>query len=164
MLDIAILLTFAFEKTPIRKNKIKHFRINTLRGKITENRGLLISVSVGSVSAIVLPMIADIMGIFGPYLYRVEYLFFATLWLHLMLAYYIRYSTVLSLAQIVKNKIFMTTLISAAVFVLLCIIIAPLGLFFELVSHPIAYFLMSFMPAVIFSVSCEMISHFKSSK
>ena len=164
LIDIAILLTMAFDKSPIKRLKVKLFRISSLSKKITENKGLLISAIIGGISAIVLPMIADLIGVFGPYLYRVEYLFFAVLWLHLALAYYIRYSSVLSVAKIRKNKIFVITLVSVVVFAVLSILIAPFGMLFEMVSHPIAYFIMSFIPSVIFSVSCEIISHLKINK
>ena len=159
-----VLLALALDKSPIKRIKAQRLRIATLKEKIKESKYLLISVAVGGGSAIVLPMLADVIGVFGPYLYRVEYLFLATLWLHLTLAYYVRYSTVMAVIRLPKNKLLVFTMVGVIMFVLLCIVIAPMGLLFEMEAYPIPYFIMSFVPSLLFSVSCEIMSWLKSNR
>ncbi len=158
VLDILVLLLFAYDNTSAVQCNKKSFKIKSLKACASNNMNLILCALLSGIFAIFLPIAASLVGIFGPYLFRVEYMFFAVIWLHLVLAYYIRYGSLKNIRFALKNKRFIFLIISVVAFVLLTIIISPLGLVFEMASHPIAYFIMSFVPAIIFSV-CHKLLH-----
>ncbi len=153
--DVFVLLILADDRTVVPHINIEQYKITTLKKHVSNNAWLLLSASVASLLAIIIPMIMEALSIFGHYLYRVEYLFFAVLWLHVTLTYYIRYGSIFNIKPAVKNKKMLALFISVAIFALASIFIKPYGLLFEMESHPIAYVLASFVPSIIFAVMTE---------
>lgn len=157
IIDIFVLLILAFDNASTSRS-VKQFKIRSLKEILRTNRTLNLCTVIASVGALLLPLLMNMLGIFGAYLYRVEYLFCAVLWLHLILIYCVRYGTVFNVRNAIKNKLFVALLVFAVVFVALTKIIPAFGLIFEIVSYPLAYFIASFVPAVIFSFSYELLS------
>ena len=164
LLDLLVLLLFAFDKTPVPQGVIKYSRIRSPKLVLLANKRLALCAVGAGFGALVIPMAVNAIGIFGPYIYRVEYMFFAMIWIHIVLAYYIRYGSVSKIKFALKNKKLFALVASALVFVGLTLLFPQLGLAFEMVSHPLAYFLLSFLPAIIFSLCFEMTGVIKGQK
>ena len=66
-----------------------------------------------------------------------------------------RYKTILNVREVIKNRIFMAMTIGVVVFVAMISFITPLGLLFEVISNPLPYFVLSFIPVLLFAVIME---------
>ena len=161
VIDIFVLLMFALDKKA-PTNKIKKIRkISSVKQQIIENKSLVIPSALGAVVAIILPIIIDTLGLIGPYLYKTEYLFFAMLWLHVAMLFFVRYENIFNIGQAIKNKFFIGITVGVVAFVALIMLITPFGLLFDILSNPLPYCILSFVPAILFSISFYVISHLK---
>ena len=118
-------------------------------GSIREHsaKDLILSVSATSIIMIGLPYVMELSGWFGPYLYQTEYLFFAMLFL--------QWSVLLSLCRVRDGN---STLRRMFLWIggILCVLLLSLfllspstGAWMGVEKHPIPYFLVSILPAVI---------------
>lgn len=158
IIDVAVMLMLALDKKARGgANDDKHiYRIKPLKQHISSDKMLMLSALIASVVAIFLPLIIESTGLFGTYLYQVEYLLCTVLWLHITLIYYTRYDSVKNIRSVIKNKWFLGIVGGCVVFVLIVSVITPIGLAFDFVYNPIAYFAVSFIPSVVFGTMYEL--------
>lgn len=164
IINIFVMLILSDDKKNVPHSNIEQYKIKSLKAHISSNKSLILTVVGASLSAIVIPMIMDIIGVFGHYLYKVEFSLFSVLWLHLTLAYYVRYTSVSNVRYALKNKKMIALFIGVAVFAFAISIIAPFGLLLEFESLPLTYFVASFLPSVIFAVITELLPRRKNLK
>ena len=158
LLDLFVLLTMAVDKRAAGTSVDKQeYRISTLKKHIRSNYDLMISALVSSILAIVLPIVIGNIGVFGMYLYQVEYMLSAMIWLHLTAAYYSRYGSVKNIKAFVKNKGFLGILLGSVAFVWISSTFSPLGLLFDVVFNPLNYLLLSFVPCIMFGIIYELL-------
>ncbi|MBE6576680.1 MAG: hypothetical protein E7653_00905 [Ruminococcaceae bacterium] len=150
VIDMLVLLMFALDKRPSRVNVNGDLSI---RSYISNNKPLWISTLVASIFAIVCPLVVDYIGFMGPYLYETEYLFCSLLWLHPIVLYFVRFGGIKNIEKAVKDKAYLALCAGIIVFVALIHLIEPLGALMKMTSNPIAYFVLSFIPIVIFGVT-----------
>ena len=149
IIDIFVLIMLASDKTAVPNNR-KRYGIRSLKEQIFNSRTIMLACLISSLSAILLPMAFDFIGVFGQYLYKIEYLFCAMMWLHFTLAYYIRYGTIFNVKAAIKNKLLLGLILGIIAFVVLVTFVTPIGLLFDIVSNPLPYFILSFVPTLIF--------------
>ena len=125
IINIFVMLILSDDKKSVPHSNIEQYKIKSLKTHISSNKNLILTVAAASLSAIFVPMIMDILGVFGHYLYKVEFSLFSVLWLHLTLAYYVRYTSVLNVRQALKNKKMIALFIGIAVFAFAISLIAP---------------------------------------
>ncbi len=164
IMDIVVLFMFASDKTFCNTSNLEQYKIKPLKSHLKSNKLLMISVAAASAFAILLPMLMDILGVFGQYLYRTEYLFCVMLWLHLAFAYYIRYTSILNLRSALKNKLIICLFCGTVIFVAAISIFTRFGLFFEYLQNPISYLIASILPSVLLSCIMEVLQRTKSAK
>ena len=158
ILDMSVLLTMAIDKKAIGTNfENREYRITTLKKHIKSNYDLMIAALVSSILAIFLPIIFNNIGIFGMYLYQVEYLLSSIIWLHLAAAFYSRYGSIRNISSFIKNKGFLGIVLGSISFVWISSTLAPLGLLFDVVFNPINYLMLSFVPCIMFGVVYELL-------
>ncbi len=164
IVDIFVLLMLANDKTPLPHNSISKYKIVSLKQQLTDAKRLVLCTAIASFACILLPMLMDTVGIFGNYLYKSEYLFSSMLYMHLILAYYIRFGSVFAAKAFLKNKIFISLVVGVILFLSISMIIAPVGLIFDLVENPLPYFIASFIPTVVFALLMEFLPTGKKNK
>ncbi len=158
IMDIAVMLMLALDNKAVGKQKsdCEAYRIKPLKAHIKDNKTLFVAALVAGFAAIFLPLIIDMADIFGAYLYQIEYLMCTLLWLHLIVMFYTRYGSVKKIRQVVKNKWMVGIIIGSYIFVLIISTINPVGFLFDYVFNPISYFVLSFIPSVIFGAVYEL--------
>ena len=154
-IDICVLIMLATDTQKLRVSRQRQYKISNLKNQIVSSGILMLSALCAGFFALLLPIFVDLTGVFGQYLYQIEYLFSVLLWLHLGTAYYVRYKTILNVREVIKNRIFMAMTIGVVVFVAMISFITPLGLLFEVISNPLPYFVLSFIPVLLFAVIME---------
>ena len=103
-------------------------------------------------------------GFMGPYLYRVEYLFFAMLWLNVTVIYYVRYGSIIKIKHAIRNKLFVALVIGIATLSLILILWDRFGLVFEMLYHPLPYIILSIIPACMFVLTTSVLATIKKNK
>ncbi len=151
IIDMLVLLMFAFDKKPCLNRA--YDTAFTLRSYIKNNMPLWISTLVAGIFAIVVPIVVDYIGFMGPYLYETEYLFCALLWMHPTILYFIRFGNIRNIEKAIKDKAYIALCAGIIVFVALMHLIAPLGTLMKVTASPIAYFVLTFLPIVIFALT-----------
>ena len=159
ILDFAVIFMLAFDsKASGARNDDKNiYRIKPIKRHMTDNKHLMITTGIASLCAILLPILMDVIEIFGMYLYHVEYMFMAVLWLHVVIVYYVRYGSVKNIASVLKNKWMCGIFLGAVIFVLLINTILPIGLLINYTSNPLPFFIASFIPSIIFALIYELV-------
>ena len=126
-----------------------------LRQHIYTDKNILIATAFASVVAILLPIWIDAIGIFGSYLYQTEYLFCSVLWMHLAIAYFVRYVSIKNIGKVLTNKWFLGIISGCIVFLGLISVWDSFGIVFDFVSNPLVYFVLSFVPAIMLGIAYE---------
>ena len=155
LIDILVLLMLATDKTPVPPVKWHKYKLVSLKQHILGEKKLLLCSLVSGIVAILLPVLMNAVGIFGQLLYDVEYYFCATLWLHLVLAYYIRFQSVLKIKYVLVNKYFLGLTLGSIAFTVLVSMINSIGVWFNIDTHQLPYFIASFVPCIVFAVIYE---------
>ena len=88
VIDVFVLMVFCFGSFSVGPSKAKFLMERGLEAPIRNNLGKLISVSVGSLCAVVVPYAVGAVGFFGRYLYQTEYLFISMVLIHMTVAYF----------------------------------------------------------------------------
>lgn len=159
VIDFVVLLMLCYDKKAsgsVDKNS-QDYRIKSLKNHLSSNRYLIISALVSGVITIFLPIIAGNIGIFGMYLYQIEYLFSAIVWLHLTVAFYTRYNTIRNILLSLKNKWFFALILGCLAFVWISSTVHTFGILFDIVYNPLNYLLLSFVPCIVFGIIYEIL-------
>lgn len=146
--DIPVLMMLATIRT--RKFSQKTAGVLSIKELIANNKQLLLMAAGLSVATVLLPIIMDFIGIIGPHLYVAEYMFCAVLWLHMTVIYVVCFDGAYDISTIIKNKKYLAYFVGIVLLMLLISLISPLGLLFEWIHLPIAYFLLGLIPAAAF--------------
>ena len=162
LIDPLVLIAFALDRTNPRISAMR--RINTLRSQLRLDMPYIITTAVISVLTVILPIFVDNMGFMGAYLYRVEYMFFAMLWLNMAVIYYVRYGSVTNIKRVTKNKYILGVLAGIAVCSLALVIFDRLGLVFEMVYQPLPYAILTLVPAFILLASTSLMTLMRKNK
>ena len=159
IIDVVVMLMLSLDKKACggAEDDKRIYRIKPLKKHISADRMILISAIAASIAAIFLPLLVELTGVFGAYLYQVEYLLCTVLWLHITLIYYTRYNSIKNIRAVFKNRWLLGITGGCAVFILVVSLIDPIGLVFDFVYNPIAYFIISFIPAAVFGAVYELI-------
>ena len=155
LIDILILLMLASDRTQVAPINRNRFGMTTLKQHILRENRLLLCALVSGIVAIILPVLMNAVGIFGQLLYDVEYYFCATLWLHLVLAYYIRFQSAVRIKYVLQNKYFLGLTLGAIAFTVLISMVNSIGVWLNVDTHQLPYFLASFVPSIVFAVMHE---------
>ena len=162
LVDPVVLIMFALSTRPSRRTEVK--KISTLRSHVRSDASLTIVSAVSAIIAVCLPMLVDMIGFMGPYLYRVEYLFFAMLWLNVTVIYYVRYGSIIKIKHAIRNKLFVALVIGIATLSLILILWDRFGLVFEMLYHPLPYIILSIIPACMFVLTTSALATIKKNK
>ena len=151
IIDILVLLMLASDKAQASSIKRNKYSLISLKHHILIENRLLLCALISGVVAILLPILMNAVGIFGQLLFDVEYYFCVIIWLHLVLAYYIRFQSVIRIKYILINKYFLGLTLGAVAFLILVSVINPIGIWFNIESHQLPYFIASFIPSIVFA-------------
>lgn len=160
VIDFVVLIMLSFDKkasgTSV-ENKCD-YRIISLKDHILSNNSLMISAIISSILTIFLPILFSGVGVFEMYLFKVEYLLCAMVWLHLTVAFYTRYNTIKNILLPLKNKWFFGLILGCISFIALTSTIPSFGILFDVVYNPWSYLLLSFVPSITFGIIYELLS------
>ena len=126
---------------------------------------LLVSTLAGAFLSLLLPHLIGLLGVFGQYVYRVEYSFCAILLMQFCLFVLIYIPDILDAKEwkkLFSKSLFIVELVASGVFLLLCFL-TPIGRFFGLVKNPPMYLIVSIVPAIVLT-TCYFIMSFKKSR
>ncbi len=156
LIDIVVLLMLASNKAPVAPSKRHLYKMQSLKQHLINERRLLLCALISGIITIVIPVVMNTVGIFGQLLYDVEFYFCALIWLHLILAYYIRFNSIRNVTYILRNKFFLGLTLGAVAFLVLASMINSFGIWFNIDTHQLPYFIASFIPTIVFGVIYEL--------
>lgn len=162
IIDFAVLLMLSFDKKAAGTGIEQGHRITSLKNHLLSNDCLMIAAIISSTLTIFLPILFSSVGIFEMYVFQVEYLLSAIIWLHLTVAFYTRYNTIKNIALPLKNKWFFSIMLGCIAFVALTSTIPSFGRLFDVVDCPWSYLLLSFVPCITFGIIYELIPKVKN--
>lgn len=151
-MDFCAMLLFASAPAGQRVAKEEGVDDFGLRSFIRSNQRLLVSALAASGCAVLLPWLVGLTGVFGAYLYKIEYTFTTTVFLHLTVLYFLRYYGKMPWKSLVRERYAIGYLAAVLGFLILCFAVHPIGYLFELTGNPLPYFLMTFIPLAVFAV------------
>ena len=143
--DIPMLLILSLRSVP--RHKTQKINLGTLNKEISFNKIMLISAIALSLFTIFLPEVISFIGIFGPHLYAVEYMFCAVLWIHIATMILVFTQDKKDPRVLIKDKLCVQYLAFVLILMILIAVISPLGLFIDWISLPVAYFIATLIPA-----------------
>lgn len=157
---------FAFLGTPFEKknrNIPNYFSEQRTRDTAVSDMPLLVASIVAALSIFLLPMVFDLIGVFGKYLYTVEFSFMAMLFLHWSVLFVVRYEALgRRLKYVLADPCLILEAILIAIFLLAMRLWEPFGILFRVVKNPLPYFILSLIPAALFVVLALFISSKRS--
>lgn len=156
LIDIIVLLMLASNKTPVAPSRRQQYKMKSLKQHLINEGRLLLCSLVSGIIAIIVPVVMNTVGIFGQLLYDAEFYLCALIWLHLILAYYIRFGSIRNIIYAVKNKFFLGLTLGTVAFLILASMINAIGIWFNIDTHQLPYFIASFVPSVAFGAIYEL--------
>lgn len=157
ILDIAALLTLALDNGKVDESMRGKYRIKPLKAQLRADKQLLLGASLASLLALLLPLLMEAVGVFGTYLYRVEYLTCVILWLHLLVLYFISFGSVKNASRLLASRRLPAVILGTVAFVAATFIIAPLGALLDIEKNPLPYFIASFVPSLVLAIIYELL-------
>ena len=108
--------------------------------------------TVGTLLLVFLPQIMGWIGWIGPYHFKVEFSFSSILYMHLAALFIFLVGRPRSLREMFDYKGFWALVGGILAFLTLCFVIEPFGVLFDVMTNPLAYVLLSFVPPLAFFV------------
>ncbi len=136
----------------VRDEVNRFFSQTSVLGLLNCEKALFISAAAGGAAVVVIPEIADLVRIFGNYIYRTEYIFLSLAILEilvLMAVYSKRINNAFALKRLVKNPYFIAMVSVFAVLYALSLL-TPLGRLFGIIGILPWYLLFSILPSGVF--------------
>ncbi len=149
IVDISVMLIFAFEMCGAENAKGFKSISGEFRSPVRNNAGMITASSAGALIAVLLPNIVGFTGVFGQYFYQSEYLFISMILLHITVMYCIRIDNFRRFGSISVNKFAIGLDVFALVFIILCFAIEKFGFLFEMAEITLPYLLLTPIPAVV---------------
>ena len=145
--DVPMLLLLSSQSAAQRTRQ--PLRIKTLDDKLIFNKRTLVTSIAIALFTILLPEFIDFIGFFGVYLYPVEYMFCAVLWLHLatMLIMFARNGK--SPQMLISDRRCLSYFIFVILFLIVVAVVTPAGLFIDWIKIPVVYFVCTFIPSML---------------
>jgi len=141
------------QKTADRRRIPNYFSGRGIKNAALSDRGMIAATIAASVAVFVLPMIFDVIGLLGKYLYPVEFSFMAMLFLHWAVLFVMRFDADGRHWRILLSDFpLILEAIMIAIFLLALLIWEPFGALFQMEKNPLPYFILSWIPAVLFIV------------
>ncbi len=109
--------------------------------------------TVGTLFLVFLPQVMDLLAWIGPYYFKVEFSFSAILYLHLAALFIFLIGRPKNPREMFYHKGFWALVGGTLVFLLLCFVIEPFGVLFDVMENPPAYALLALVPTIAFFVT-----------
>ena len=145
-MDLIALGLFASDKSLTTKRRREAENISQY---IKAQAPLWISALVGGLSILLLPRILGWFGWFGPYHHKVEFSFVALICSHLALFLMLRYDLVSQPRKLLSDMRWIIYGVVVIAFLVLCFLVQPIGVLFDLEGQPIGFWLLSFVPPLL---------------
>ena len=113
-------------------------------------KSLILASAICSACALLIPYAIDFSGIFGPYLYKTEYLFLSMISLHLTVLISVIYPSVHKFRAFAQNYLLVAEFLFSLLFILFCYFLEPVGILFAVEKCPFPYALAAILPSLIF--------------
>lgn len=142
---------FSFLTIPSSKTgegQLRYLSIRSFSDILRIDRPMLFSTLAAGLSVLLLPDLLGWIGLFGPYFYRVEFVFFAILSLNLTIHWTIRYQE--SDEPFFKNQWLLSEAVFVVLFLGITLISDGVGSFFGIEKNPLPYMLLSVVPSCVF--------------
>ncbi len=134
---------------------------------IKKNSRLFVSALLASLLTLILPPIVSLLPAFGPYSYKAEYMFTALVAMQITALFCIYSGDLRSFSahkRLVLDPIMLLQAATIVFFMLICLVIRPIGDFFGIVKSPLGYFLISLVPSFAFAICYFFMSLINGSK
>ena len=151
--DLFVFFAFMLRKNSFVDRRYKNYcEVNRIRDYLKGDKSAVLSSLIASLSAIILPLIADF--VFGGYDYKLEGLFVSFVLLHLIsFAFVYYFNNLKELKNLRKNILFMVEIAFGLILLGICFTVPQIGVLFGVEGMmPIAYMIISFMSPAIFAV------------
>ena len=149
--DVPMLLLLSAQSAPRRvRQPLRTKSLDTAR--IFNKKALILATAI-SLITIVLPEIVGLVGMFGAYLYPVEYMFSAVLWLHLATMITVLSRNGKSPKSLIFDKKYASYFAFVIIFLILVAAVTPAGIFIDWIKLPAIYLICSFVPSLILLLS-----------
>ena len=149
IVDIMAMMIFVYERCGAENAKGHRSFLGEFKAPLRNNAGILISSAAGGVLAVILPNIIGSLGFMGQYFYQTEYLFISMILLHITLIYCIRFDNLRRFGAADMNVFAIALDISVALFLILCFLIEPIGVFFDVLNITLPYLLLTLIPSIV---------------
>ena len=147
------------QKASKRRTAQKYFSQKRIREAAFADYGMIAATIAATASFFFLPMIFDIIGVFGKYLYPVEFSFVALIFLHWTMLFVMRYeANGRCFRSLLGDLSLILEAIVIVIFLFAVFLWQPLGLLFRIEKSPLPYFVLSIVPSVLFAVLALCIS------
>lgn len=141
------------QKTAKRRTVPNYFSGQRIRVAALADYGMIAATIAATTAFFLLPMIFDLIGVFGKYLYPVEFSFVALIFLHWTMLFVMRYeANGRRLRAVLGDLSLILEAIVIVIFLFALFLWQPLGLLFRIEKSPLPYFLLSMVPAALFAV------------
>jgi len=121
--------------------------------------GMFVATMAALFSVFFLPILFDVIGIAGKYLYPVEFSFVAMIVLHWAVLFTVRYEAVgRKWNALLLDIPLLLEMVFIIIFLLALFLWQPFGLLFRVEKNPLPYFVLSLIPSVLFIVVSRCIS------
>ncbi len=154
IIDLVAFVLFSISNDTYPDQKgVKDWWDGKIKIHISEDRWLFISAVCASATLIILPRIFGLFGLGGQYLYEEGCSFAGLVYLHITVFFVLRFGKVRDYKRILKNVPLLVSFALILIIFSLIFLIEPLRPFFSLeMGNPFPYFLISFVPSVLFVV------------
>lgn len=161
ILDMIVMMIFVCEKCGAENARGFRSISGEFRSPIKNNAGMIIASCVGGFVAVLLPNIIGYIGFIGQYFYQTEYLFISMILLHVTLMYCIRIDNLRRFGEADINKFAIGLNVFAILFMISCFVIAPIGIFFDVLEITFPYLLLTAVPSAVCAVLYFLIGNFR---
>lgn len=165
LLGSCVLDVFAFfsclenQETSNRSAIPQYFSEKRSSKSIFFDFGMFVATVTALFSVFFLPMLFDVIGIAGKYLYPVEFSFVAMIVLHWAVLFTVRYEAVgRKWNALLLDIPLLLEMVFIIIFLLALFLWQPFGLLFRVEKNPLPYFVLSLIPSVLFIVVSRCIS------
>lgn len=146
--DLFALMLFCCDMSGYDKRN--NYNSYALKREISENIPIIFTALVSVIVCMFVPYLVELSGIFGVYIYKMEYMLVSLFLLHVHVICSIRFVLTGRIREVIKNKIFLSLLAVSIALLLAMGIFKSFGAFFGIEKFMLSYTIASIITSFVF--------------
>jgi hypothetical protein len=146
--DLSALTLFCYDMS--KYDKRKTYASYDLKREILKNIPIITAALISVIVCIFSPYLIEQSGIFGVYIYKMEYMLVSLILLHIHVICSIRFVLVKRTREVIKNKIFLSLMVISLALLLAMGIFKSFGIFFGIEKFVLSYTIASIITTFVF--------------